>query len=238
MKALILNSGIGSRMGEATKKQPKCMTKLNEKETILSRQLDLLAGNGIRDIVMTTGPFEQELIEYCENLNLDLDYTFVANPIYKETNYIYSINLARDKVHDDILLMHGDLVFSKEVLRLVLGCNHSCMTVSSVLELPKKDFKAVIKESENDIRRIDKIGIDFFENAMAAQPLYKLFYADWKIWMDQIGVFCEAGNTSCYAEAAFNQISSKCRLTPLDIKDCLCNEVDTLEDLERIRRRL
>ena len=42
MKALILNSGLGSRMGVLTSEHPKCMTELNSKETILSRQLNML----------------------------------------------------------------------------------------------------------------------------------------------------------------------------------------------------
>lgn len=37
MKALILNSGLGSRMGVYTKEHPKCMTDLVGEETILSR---------------------------------------------------------------------------------------------------------------------------------------------------------------------------------------------------------
>ena len=39
MKALILNSGKGSRMGDLTSKHPKCMTEIASMETIISRQL-------------------------------------------------------------------------------------------------------------------------------------------------------------------------------------------------------
>ena len=35
MKALIFNSGIGSRMGELTKNCPKCLLKLKNNENIL-----------------------------------------------------------------------------------------------------------------------------------------------------------------------------------------------------------
>ena len=41
MKALILNSGLGSRMGDITKHHPKCMTEINNVDTILSRQLKI-----------------------------------------------------------------------------------------------------------------------------------------------------------------------------------------------------
>ena len=36
MKALILNSGLGSRMGVLTSEHPKCMTEISAKETILA----------------------------------------------------------------------------------------------------------------------------------------------------------------------------------------------------------
>ena len=39
MKALILNSGMGSRMGALTSEHPKCMTEVRPNETIISRQL-------------------------------------------------------------------------------------------------------------------------------------------------------------------------------------------------------
>ena len=41
MRVLILNSGMGSRMGELTAIHPKCMTDIPGNETILSRQLFL-----------------------------------------------------------------------------------------------------------------------------------------------------------------------------------------------------
>ena len=86
MKALILNSGMGTRMGCYTKEHPKCMTDLIGGETILSRQLDLLCKQGIKEVVITTGYFDKVLIEYCNLLNLPLKYEFVFNPLYDKTN--------------------------------------------------------------------------------------------------------------------------------------------------------
>ena len=111
MKALILNSGFGSRMGAITKEHPKCMTDLNDQETILSRQLQLLCNAGITEVVITTGYYNTVLEEYCAGLGLPLHYEFVNNPIYDQTNYIYSIYCAKEQLRDqDVLLLHGDLV--------------------------------------------------------------------------------------------------------------------------------
>ena len=233
MKALILNSGLGSRMGDLTKTHPKCMTQISQDETIVSRQLKLLSDIGITEAVMTTGPFEDVLKEHCEELKLPININFVNNPVYKDTNYIYSIYCARDLLDDDIVLMHGDLVFDEKVLKGVCKNKKSCMTVSSTTPLPEKDFKAVIKDD-----KIEKVGIEFFERALAAQPLYKINKEDWQIWLNNIVNFCENNNRKCYAENAFNEISNKCKIYALDVKDELCAEIDNIVDLENVSKKL
>ncbi len=233
MKALILNSGTGSRMGVLTSEHPKCMTEVSNRETILSRQLRMLSAAGIEEVVMTTGLFDGILVNYCQSLDLPLRYTFVKNPEYADTNYIYSIYCAKEYLEDDILLLHGDLVFEMSVLDAVMAWEGSCMTVSSVLPLPQKDFKAVIKDG-----RIRGIGIELFNEALAAQPFYKLLKADWLLWLDRICGYCESGNRKCYAEDAFNEIANQCTVYPLDVQDMLCSEIDNAQDLAVVSGRL
>ena len=233
MKALILNSGLGSRMGVLTSEHPKCMTEISHKETILSRQLRQIAEAGITEVIITTGLFDGVLVDYCQSLELPLHFTFVKNPNFRETNYIFSIYCAREYLHDDILLMHGDLVFENDVLDEVLASPESCMTVSSTLPLPEKDFKAVVKNG-----LISKVGIEFFNEAVAAQALYKLKKADWEVWLAEIESFCEAGNAKCYAENALNAVSDRCRILPLDVKDQLCAEIDDPQDLAVVSAKL
>lgn len=233
MKALILNSGLGSRMGDITSTHPKCMTEISEDETIVSRQLNILNENGINSVVMTTGYYNEVLQEYCDSLGLGIKITYVNNPKFRDTNYIYSIYCARKELHDDIIMMHGDLVFSPEVLKEIINEKNSTMVVSSTLPLPEKDFKSVITDNV-----IEKIGINYFDNAQAAQPLYKLNREDWEIWLDNIINFCENNNVNCYAENAFNEVSDRCRIYPYDVKDELCSEIDNSEDLERIKNKV
>ena len=173
---------------------------------------------------------------------LPLNITYVKNPIFENTNYIYSIYCAREYLDDDILLMHGDLVFDFKVLIGVINANYSCMKVSSTLPIPEKDFKAVIFNNQ-----IKAVGVEFFENVMEAQALYKVIKSDWKIWLNEIISFCENGLTNCYAEKAFNNVSDKCKifaydlngamaLYPLDVKDLLCTEIDNTDDLSKVKQ--
>lgn len=234
MKALILNSGTGSRMGVLTSEHPKCMTEISSRDTILSRQLKILSELGISDVVITTGYYNEVLEEYCKSLDYQLNISFVNNPKYAETNYIYSIYCAKDQLKDeDIVLMHGDLVFEYSVLEDMLAQDYSCMKVSSTTPLPQKDFKAVISDG-----RVKAVGIDFFESAMEAQALYKINMKDWNLWLDEIIKFCETDRTNVYAENAFNEISDVCEIRAFDVEDRLCSEIDNAEDLAVVKKRL
>ena len=175
-------------MGVLTSEHPKCMTEIFPGETILSRQLKQLTDAGIEEVIITTGYAENVLMNYCRNLDYDLNIKFVNNPEYKSTNYIYSIYLAREFLKDDdLILLHGDLVFENEVIDKVLNASRSVMTVSSTLPLPEKDFKAVINPDDN---KILKVGVEFFTNALTAQPLYKLNKDDWNLWLTKIEEYC------------------------------------------------
>ena len=233
MKALILNSGTGSRMGDITADHPKCMTKISERETILSRQLKMISKTDIEEVVITTGYYENMIPEYCHSLGLPLRFTFINNPIYDQTNYIYSIYCAKDYLDDDIILMHGDLVFEKDVLDKIISSPVSCMTISSTLPLPDKDFKAQVNNG-----KVIRVGVNYFEEAVSAQAFYKLYRKDWSVWLNRIVMFCENNNRNVYAEEALNELDGAANIFALDIEDLLCAEIDNPEDLESIKEKL
>lgn len=134
---------------------------------------------------------------------------------------------------DDIVLMHGDLVFEGSVLKDVLAFDKSCMKVSSTLPLPEKDFKAVVSDEY-----VVKVGVEFFDSAMEAQALYKLNNSEWRLWLNHICEFCESDRCKCYAEVALNEITDTCKIYAYDVKDRLCAEIDTPEDLASVTARL
>ena len=226
-------------MGALTSEQPKCMTEIKSGETILSRQLKQLIDFGIDDAVITTGYCESVLMNYCSGLDLPINIKFVHNPQFRTTNYIYSIYLAREFLDDDILLMHGDLVFENEAISKILDSDSSVMAVSSTVPLPEKDFKAVI----DDTGRILKVGVEFFSSAVTAQPLYKLRKHDWNLWLSKIEEYCVkylagGGALTFYAEKALNDLEGTCNIFACDLRNLLCSEIDTPQDLAAISSRL
>lgn len=233
MQAIILNSGIGSRLKKYTTGNPKCMVYLSKNETIIQYQLKLLQQCNITNVTISTGYMHEKLQEYVKNLSMDMKFEFVYNEEYFKTNYIVSMDKIYN-IEDDILLLHGDLVFSSYVLESILNKKTSCVVVDTLLPLSKKDFKAKLSNG-----KIIKIGTNYFgKDCVTLQPMYYLQKLDWLLWKKEIRNFCIAGNTEVYAEEAFNEISDKICLKPFDIKGALCSEIDNEDDLFRIQRRL
>lgn len=232
MKAVIFNSGLGKRMGALTEDKHKSMVRLQNDEAIFERQLRLLHECGITEFVVTVGPFKEQLIEASQAPHLrGCRFTFVENPIYDKTNYIYSMYLSREYLTGDLLLLHGDLVFNKQLAWDIihseipsLGC------VNRSKPLPEKDFKARIANG-----RIHEVSIHIFdENCFAFQPFYKLSADTAAAWVAQVERFIEAGEDQCYAENAFNEILPQLDVQAFDYEGYFVDEVDNEVDLARV----
>lgn len=234
MKVLIFNSGTGSRMGKLTKNRPKCLVRLPNGETILSRQLRILSETGISEAVITTGKYTSEIkaeAEKCKSMR----FTFVENPRYAETNYIYSMYLAAKYSDDDILMLHGDLVFEKEVICFMLRSRAKdlCM-YEKVSCLPIKDFKCMV---ENNILR--RVSVDIFEkNCYAFQPIYKLSRETFRLWSDRAGEYAAAGKTSVYAEDALNELLPQLSITAVENHSGYIQEIDNEDDFLKVGSKI
>lgn len=227
MIALLLNSGLGSRMGDETKLHPKCMTEIAPHETIISWQVKQLARIGVREAVVTTGHLSGMLEDYLHSLDTPIHFHFVHNPRYRETNYIYSMYLARELLRgQDVLSLHGDLVMHPAVMDKLAASPVSAVAVDSTLPLPEKDFKGRIAQG-----RLTEVGVNVFgEDCVELQPAYRFLAADFDRWMQEIERFVQAGNDRVYAENAFNAAWEEIPVYPLDVQGLLCAEIDNQED--------
>lgn len=225
MKALILNSGRGTRMGDLTKDRPKCLVMLGDGTTILGRQLSILEKCGVDDIVITTGQYDREIREACSEYP-QLNITFVENELYDSTNYIYSVYKAREHLDDDIILLHGDLVFEEYAILRLIDSKKSCVVTNTFQSDPSKDFKAAIENG-----RITKISVKLSDGAVPSQPAYKLLESDMGIWVERIVKYSDEGKRSCYAEDALNDVLDSIDMVPVDLKNILCMEIDDQDDL-------
>jgi choline kinase len=229
MKAIILASGVGRRLRPLTDQCPKSLLRVGEK-TIIDYQLKALTEHGIRDIAITTGHLGKKLEEHVRDAGV-VPVQFVHNPEYERTNYIYSLWLTKGLVDDEIILLHGDLLFDSILIKKLLDAQGNRVLVNRHVLSPEKDFKALIKRG-----RVVQIGVNLSgPGTFFCAPMYKFSKADFLLWLDKIEDFVTQGKVDCYAEDAFNEIADSLSLRPLYFKE-FCIEIDTRGDLGKARR--
>lgn len=236
MKALIFNSGIGKRMGELTAHCPKSMVHLYNDETIFERQIRLIQEAGITEVVITTGPYPEMLKAICsKSCYRNMHFQFPHNEIYDASNYIYSMYKARECLDDDILMMHGDLVFDRTLIpSLLKNCEANTCLINKFKPLPEKDFKGRIVDGE-----LREVGINIFDsNCYAFQPMYKLSKQVIKAWLNNVIRFVEFNNMNVYAENAFNEVSKGLGIKPVSYHNHFIDEVDNKDDLVRVNSEI
>ena len=234
MKAVIFNSGLGNRMGEFTKNNHKSMARLLDGETVFHRQIRLLSLEGIKDFIVTTGPFEEQLKGEAADFP-ELNFTFVRNDIYDKTNYIYSMFLAREHMNDDLLFLHGDLVFNRKLAHDMINCeDKNAATVNFKTELPEKDFKGRVKDG-----KVIEVSIHIFdEDCFAFQPFYKMEKATASAWIGKVIEFIHKGEDKCYAENALNEIFPALNVRAFDYENYFVDEIDNLDDHARVTAQI
>lgn len=234
MKALILASGTAQRLKPLTDTIPKCLVKVNG-ESILDRLISQFSRAGIKEMVITTGPFEDQIKEAIRPYSQRLNIKLVKNERYDRTNYIYSIYRAKEELNYNIILAHGDLLFEDGILTMLMAAVQKNVVVVRKNHRPPKDFKARI-EDDRVIEISTKIeGPDTHFLA----PLYRFSKEDFRLWLDRIGEYVDRNDVHCYAEDALNELlPSQIELHPVYFEDEICMEIDDFDDLGKGKKLL
>jgi|SaaInlV_120m_DNA_4_1040238.scaffolds.fasta_scaffold05273_2 2-aminoethylphosphonate-pyruvate transaminase len=125
--AVILAAGLGSRLKEKTKLQPKGFLEL-ENNSLIKRSIDNLLSCGIENIYIGTG----YLSEVYEKFALDYSgITCIKSDQYKTTSSMYTLYNMKHKLKEDFLLLESDLLYEVDALRILLNDNINDIILSS-----------------------------------------------------------------------------------------------------------
>jgi len=159
MKAIILSAGQGSRLGHMTDDRPKCLIEFAGR-SLLDRQLDTLAANGVDEAVVVTG-FHDELV----NAAIDRrraagegpSVRTVFNPFYKVADNLGSLFIAREEITGELLVWNGDTLVSEALMARVVDhdCQGICVTIDRKERYDEDDMK-VITDPDGRLRAIGK----------------------------------------------------------------------------------
>ena len=156
MKAIILSAGQGSRLGHLTHDQPKCLIDFSGR-TLLDRQLDTLAANGVNEAVVVTG-FHDELVNAAIAARVGGPRVrTIYNPFYKVADNLGSLFIARDELEGDCLVWNGDTLVSDRLMARVLRNDRPgiCVTIDRKDGYDADDMKVVV-DGEGRLQAIGK----------------------------------------------------------------------------------
>ena len=155
MKAIILSAGQGSRLGHLVDDRPKCLIDFNGR-SLLDRQLDTLATNGVEQAVVVTG-FHDELVnEAIARRSGGPIVRTVFNPFYKVADNTGSLYMAREELAGECLVWNGDTLVSRALMAKVLANRQPgiCVTIDRKEAYDEDDMKVV--EQGGRLRAIGK----------------------------------------------------------------------------------
>ena len=113
--ALLLAAGTGSRLRPLTQNAPKCLTEVGG-HPILGRLIYNLRAKGFERLVVVLGHQGDQIREFLRHKADDMRVDYVFNHVYRTTNNLYSLWLARQQIQEPFLLVESDLVFESRML--------------------------------------------------------------------------------------------------------------------------
>jgi len=227
--ALLLAAGTGSRLYPLTENAPKCLTIVNG-VSILERMIATLNQHGFKRLVVVTGYLENHIKDFLGNQVGNIKVEYIFSPLYKSTNNIYSLWMARKAISEPFLLLESDLVFDESLLgdmlypdRLAAAKMQPWMNGTSVTIDKSKKVKAFWAEKADS----------FGEIKYKTVNIYSISLKSWNGIVQRLDKSISDGKVNDYYETVFAQMIANGSLSfesvSFDSKPWY--EIDTLADL-------
>ncbi len=232
--ALLLAAGTGSRLFPLTQKSPKCLTLVNE-ISILERLIKSLNQHGFKRLVVVTGHLEDCIRNFLETRAGNIKIEYVFSPLYKTTNNIYSLWMAREIINEPFVLIESDLVFDPSLLtdmlytdRIAIAKMEPWLNGSTVTINPSKTVDAFHSDTKNNSE----------QTRYKTVNIYSLSVSSWYRVIEKLNQYILAGRVNEYYEAVFREMVSEKSLTfqAIFFDHKPWYEIDTLEDLASAER--
>jgi choline kinase len=228
--AILLVAGVGSRLRPLTDEHPKCLVSLGD-ETILARQVRLLAAAGVTRLVLSTG-FAAAAVR-AALADATLPCVFVHNPDYATTQNIVSLHRALAAVTSgDVLKLDGDVVFTAALLPRLLGRDEAAVVAV--------DDRQPVRDEAMKVRAVGGAAERFGKGIAVAEAMGESIGVEWfsdgarGALAAAVGAAVRAGRTDLYYEDVYAEVIARgVRMACVGVGDLPWTEVDDLADLAR-----
>ncbi|KKM72297.1 hypothetical protein LCGC14_1421920 [marine sediment metagenome] len=228
--ALLLAAGTGSRLSPLTDWLPKCLVPING-ISILERLVNSLKSHGFKRLVIVVGYHEKCIRDFLGARAGGMEITYITNPVYKTTNNIYSLWLARKAINEPFLLLESDVVYSRPLKHMLRPDRIAIARLQ-----PWMNGTTVTIDSHQEIKAFWASGSD--RNSLGARQyktvnMYSLSSYSWDIVKQRLEQHISKGKVNGYYETVFSELVAEGSLhfTPVLFGNKRWYEIDTLDDL-------
>jgi choline kinase len=231
--ALLLAAGTGSRLAPLTDMQPKCLVSVN-KISILERLIHSLKIHKFKRLVVVIGHQGDCIRNFLGTRAGGMEISYINSPLYKTTNNIYSLWLARKAIDEPFLLLESDLVFDSEMLKNMLQPDR----IAVAKLRPWMDGTTVTINSNLEIASFHCGAHKHDDNQYKTVNIYSLSTMTWQLLRERLDLHISNNMVNGYYETVFaDMVSEGCvSFKPVFFDPRRWYEIDTIADLRAAER--
>ncbi len=200
--ALLLAAGTGSRLFPLTKNSPKCLTLVNDK-SILERLITNLKAQGFKRLVIVTGHLKECIMDYLGEKSGDLCIEYIHSPLYKTTNNIYSLWMARNIINEPFVLFESDLVLNSALLDEMVYPDRMAVALMQ----PWLDGTTVSLDKANKVTQFQKGTTESYSDTRyKTVNIYSFSLPSWQAVVKRLNQHIDLGNVNCYYETILSEM--------------------------------
>lgn len=226
--ALLLAAGTGSRLAPLTDMLPKCLVPVNE-ISILERLVDSLQEHNFNRLVIVVGHQADCIRDFLGSRAGGMEITYIVSPLYKTTNNIYSLWLARKVIDEPFLLIESDLVFDPKMLKGMLYPDHIAVGRSR----PWLSGTTVTINSSQKVEAFHCGAHKHDDTHYKTVNIYSLSSITWQLIRERLEWHISNNLVNGYYETVFADMvnESSISFTPVFFDSNRWYEIDTIADL-------
>ena len=227
--ALLLAAGTGSRLYPLTKESPKCLTLVNKK-SMLARLVTNLKEQGFTRLVIVTGYKQECIVDFLGNQTDDLSIEYIHSPLYKTTNNIYSLWMARNIINEPFVLLESDLVLETDLLTGMMYPDRIAIAKMQ----PWLNGTTVTLNNQNKVTEFQPGTTEPYEETRyKTVNIYSFSLNSWRIIANKLNQYIAEGSINSYYETVFSALVDEKSLefTAVSFDKNPWYEVDTILDL-------
>ncbi len=237
MQVVILAAGMGKRLKQKTQEHTKSMVPILGK-TFLEHSLDKLTKFDISRIIIVIGYCGEEIKRVIGDSYNNVPVFYIENKIYKSTNNIYSLSLAKNYLcAEDTLLLESDLIYDVEIIQKLLQNPYPNLAVVDKYQSYMDGTVVKINQNDEIMEFVPKEHFDYkeVENYYKTVNIYKFSQSFLKNqYLPFLEVYCKTIGYNSYYEQVLKVLLSleKKDLKVLRLEHEKWYEVDDLQDFD------